>query len=111
LNEASPEDEYHEGLILAALGPYTSRGMTLSLGVVIWKRNTIANHHITALLALTVLAFVGFFAFLILGIAYWRGSTELFQHLLAIIAAVTIGGSSAIGFWLILKSFGLTRQE
>lgn len=100
-----------EGLILAALGPYTGWVMTLSLGVVIWKRNTIAKRHITALLVLGVLAFIGFFAFLILGIAYWRGSADLFQHLLAIIAAVAIGCSSAIGFWLILKSFGLTRQE
>jgi len=46
-----------------------------------------------------------------LSLAHWRGRPELFQGLLAGIAAVTVGRSSAIGFWLILKSLGLPQAE
>lgn len=85
--------------------------MTLSLGLVVWKRKVIDRRHIVILLVLSILSLVGFFAFLIYGVAHWPGSPELFQHLLGVIAALTVGCSSAIGFWLILKSFGLTRPE
>lgn len=85
--------------------------MALSLGLVIWQRKVIDRRHIVVLLVLSILSLVGFFAFLIYGMAHWPGSPELFQHLLGIIAALTVGCSSAIGFWLILKSFGLTRPD
>lgn len=85
--------------------------MTLSLGLVIWKRKVIDRRHIVILLVLSILSLVGFFAFLIYGMAHWPGSPEVFQHLLGSIAALTVGSSSAIGFWVILKSFGLTRPE
>lgn len=60
---------------------------------------------------LSILSLVGFFAFLTYGVAHWPGSPELFRHLLGSIAALTVGCSSAIGFWLILKSLGLTAKE
>lgn len=85
--------------------------MALSLGLVIWQRKVIDRRHIVVLLVLSILSLVGFFAFLIYGMAHWPGSPELFQHLLGIIAALTVGCSSAIGFWLVLKSFGLTRPD
>lgn len=85
--------------------------MALSLGLVIWKRKVIDRRHIVILLVLSILSLVGFFAFLIYGVAHWPGSPELFQHLLGSIAALTVGCSSAIGFWLILKSLGLTAKE
>jgi len=100
-----------EQLVLAVLGPYANWIMTLSLGLVIWKRKVIDRRHIVILLVLSILSLVGFFAFLIYGMAHWPGSPEVFQHLLGSIAALTVGSSSAIGFWVILKSFGLTRPE
>ncbi len=97
--------------VLSFLGPYAGWVMALSLGLVLFKRRAIRKRHVILLLTSTVLAFVSFFVVLVLGMAYWSGNAQLFQGVLFVLAAITIGSGSAIGFWLILKSFGLTGDE
>ena len=98
-------------LILDFVGPYANWLMTLSLVLVILARRSMRKRHIVVLLTLTVVAFLAFFGVLVLGLARWRGSPELFQGVLFVLGAVTVGCGSAIGFWFILKSFGLTADE
>lgn len=98
-------------IFLSFLGPYAGWVMALSFGFVLVKRRAIRKRDIVLLLTATVLAFVSFFVLLVLGLAYWSGNAQLFQGVLFVLAAIAIGCGSAIGFWFILKSFGLTGDE
>lgn len=98
-------------IILSFLGPYAGWVMALSLGLVVVKRRAIRKRHVVLLLTSTVLAFVSFFVLLLLRMVYWNGNAMLFQSVLFVVAAITMGCGSAIGFWLILKSVGLTGDE
>ena len=98
-------------IILSFLGPYAGWVMALSLGLVLFSRRSIRKRHVVVLLTSTVLGFVAFFVLLVLGLVYWSGNAVLFQGVMFVVAAITIGCGSAIGFWLILKSVGLTADE
>lgn len=100
-----------EAFLLELLGPYANPVMAISAAVVVWQRRRMVKRHIVWLLVLTIVGFLAFFAILVWGIRHWPASPESFQLLLKLIAALTIGCSSAIGFWLILKSLGLLPKE
>lgn len=109
-DERSGTQSHMHEMILAFLGPYAGWLMALSLAIVVVKRNAIRKRHIVVLLVLTVLSFVGFFALLVLGLARGHGHPQLFQAALFAVGAIVVACSSAIGFWFILKSFGLVRD-
>lgn len=99
-----------EEIIRNVLGPYTNWVMALSFGLVVLKRKALRKRHIMILLALTVAAFIAFFALIVFGLAVRGMPPVLFQGALFAMGATAVGCGSAIGFWFILKSVGLADE-
>ena len=102
-----------EGFILDFLGPSTNWVLGLSFAAVVLARNKIRKRHLLALVIVTVVAFISFFALLLWGVAGYEGkkSVTFLQTVLKVLAGVVVGCGAAVGFSLILKTVGLASFE
>jgi hypothetical protein len=102
-----------EEILYAFLGPLTGFVLAISFLMVLLLHKLIRKRHIVKLLIITVLSFVGFFAFLLWSFTSYSGSQPiwLYHVPLKIMAALAVGCGSAIGFAFILKSLGIASLE
>lgn len=102
-----------EKFLLDFLGPYAAACFVVPLAVVVFLRHRIRKRHIVALLAASVLGFLGFFAVLLWGIAELDGSQPVapYHAVLRVLAGVAVACGAAIGYAFILKSLGLASLE
>lgn len=100
-------------IIVAFLGPFTNWVLAIALAIVVFRRRSIRQRHIVALLAATVLAFIAFFAVLVWGFTWPEGRNvaALYQGVLRVIAAIVVGCGAAVGFSFILMHLGLASQD
>jgi len=91
-----------EQLILDFLGPAAGVPMVIAALLVCWRRRSIRKGHVLALVGLTGIGLVGFFAALI---AAWgrRLPDPLVMPLLNVTAWLTVGAAAGftVAFWVV----------
>lgn len=101
-----------EQLILDTLGPVAPWLTTLSVGAVVAMRKRIRRPHILALVLITVLAFLGFLALILVALA---GGLKLPAFVFTagppVLAGLMAVCGPAVGFWLILRQLGFVPDE
>lgn len=91
-----------EQLIIDFLGPVAGIPMVIVALLVWWQRRAVRKWHVWALIALTAIGLVGFFAVWIFGMGH-RIPERLVMPLLHVTAWLTVGsaGGFTVAFWVL----------
>lgn len=101
-------------ILLRYLGQFTAPVLAGSLALVLAFRRSIRRRHLAALAVVTGLSLLAFFGLLLAGFQMYReGSAggNLLHVTLVLLAGLFVASGSAVGFTLVLKSFGLAALD